>query len=453
MRTQTLLTSALLIICELVSLHALDSTPAQDLTQTSAKDEQQKPLTLQTCLEIALDNSPMSRAAQEGIKIAEGDVGKAQAAFYPSLEVQAHYNRLQTHAFLPNSPLFNGIPTFIGPTNDWQGGIAGSYLLFDSGRRQALLNAANALHASAREDAQRILHEIALQVTVSYYTLAAQKQITAVSRLQLERANQHAQLAQQRKDVGAIPRSDLLRLEVESAEARQAYAKSESDLLIAMGRLNLAMGLPPETPLLTAPDVAQSTDSVNDNLDTAIAAALTLRPEVLAAKERLRALAQQICAVRGAMGPKVAAQGLYGYRDIMFPPKDKDWAFGVCLEWPIAFGQLSQAPVNQARAQWAKAQADFEQLMLQIRQQVWDAHSRMKTAAESIQVSATRLENARETVRLIDERYHTDAATTNDLLDAQTMLARAEAAAVESQWNYRIAEAMYLWAQGILCRP
>lgn len=447
MRTQTLLTSALLIICEPM----LDCTPAQEFTQISVKEEQQKPITLETCLEIALDNSPMSRAAQEGIKIAEGDVGKAQAAFYPSLEVQAHYNRLQTHAFLPNSPLFNGVPTFIGPTNDWKGGIAGSYLLFDSGRRQALLNAANALHASAREDAQKILHEIALQVTVSYYTLAAQKQIAAVSRVQMERSNQHLQLAQQRKDVGAIPRSDLLRVEVEGAEARQAYARSESDLLIAMGRLNLAMGLPPETPLCIASEKERHTETVNDNLDTAIATALTLRPEVLAAKERLRALTQQICAVKGAIGPKIAAQGLYGYRDIVFPPKDKDWALGVCLEWPIAFGQLSQAPVNQARAQWAKAQAEFEQLMLQIRQQVWDAHARMKAAAENIQMSASRLENARETVRLIEERYRTDAATTNDLLDAQTILARAEAAAVESQWNYRITEVMYLWAQGVLC--
>lgn len=406
-------------------------------------------LTLETCLEIALDDSPLARAADEGVNIAQGEVSKAEALFYPNIEARAHYNRFQTHAFLPTSPLFDNVPTFIGPTNDWQGGIAGKYLLYDNGRSRALLKAANSLHAQAREEAQKILHEIALRVSMAFYSLAAQMEIHNVSLLQLKRAEEHAKLAAERKEVGAIPRSDLLRIEVEVAESRQALAKSENDLRVATGNLNIAMGIPPETPLTIAPESKETRPIADDALEAAIATALTLRSEILAAKQHLHALAQNICANKSALGPKLTAQGCFGYRDIMFPPRDKDWLLGVALEWPLVVGQTAQAGVSQARAQWHKAQAELDQLRLQIRQQVWDAHSRLKAAYENIQTTSARLENARETVRLIEERYKTDAATTSDLLDTQAALSRAEAAFVESQWSYHLSHAIFVWSQGL----
>lgn len=407
-------------------------------------------LDLETCLDIALDDSPLTRAAQEGINIAEGDVTKAQAAFYPQVEAIAHYSRFQAHSFLPFSPVFDTVPTIIGPTNDWQFGLCGRYLLYDNGRSRALLCAASALRSQAAEEAQKVFQEIMLRVSVAFYSLAAQLELNAVAHLILNRAEENLDLAKERHDVGAISRADVLRLEVEVAESRQGLSKTQSDLQIAKGNLNIAMGLPPYTPLTIAPKQSPPSAITNKDLAIAIDNALESRPELAAARERLRALCLNVAAVKGALGPRLTAEGLYSYRDQSFPPRDAEWLMGICIQWPIALGQAAKAPVNQARSQWSKGQAEYEQLLLQVQQQVWEAHSRLSAAYENIQNTTVRVKQASESLRLITERFRADAATTGNLLDAQAVLARAEAALVDAQWTYRTGEATFLWSQGAL---
>lgn len=407
-------------------------------------------LDLKTCLSIALDDSPLSRAADEGINIADGDVTKAQAAFYPQIEAIAHYSRFQAHSFLPFSPVFDTVPTIIGPTNDWQFGLCGRYLLFDNGRSRALLNAARALRLQASDDAQKGLQEIGLRVSVAFYSLAGQQQLSALTKLILDRAEEHLALAQERKEVGAIARADILRVEGEVAESRQGLAKALSGVLIAKGNLNVAMGLPPLTPVAIAPEHVTPVPLSDNDLEQAIHNAFENRPEISAANERLRALCLNVNAVKASFGPKVTAEGLYSYRDQSFPPRDAEWLMGVCVQWPVAFGQAARAPVNQARAQWMRAQAEYEQLCLQVQQQVLEGYSHLTTAYENIKNTTARAEHAKEGLQLIRERYKANAATTADLLDAQTVLARAEAALVDAQWTYRTSEATFLWSQGRL---
>jgi outer membrane protein TolC len=56
--------------------------------------------------------------------------------------------------------------------------------------------------------------------------------------------------------------------------------------------------------------------------------------------------------------------------------------------------------------------------------------------------------DAGEGVRLAEERYAVGAGTINDLLDAQTALARADAHLIGAQWDYHIASAEFQRAVG-----
>lgn len=428
-------------IAALVPLCADDETPSADTPRI---------LDLGTCLHIAIDASPLARAADEGINIADGDVVKAQAAFYPQVDAIAHYNRFQAHSFLPFSPVFDTVPTIIGPTNDWQFGLCGRYLLFDNGRSRALLEAARALRSQAADEVQKGLQEIGLRVSVAFYSLAGQQELVTLTKLIVERAEEHLALATERKDVGAIARADLLRIEGELAESRQGLAKATSGVFIAKGNLNIAMGLPPQTALTISPEHTAPVELTAADLEQAIKVAFENRPELSAANERLRALCLNVNAVKASFGPRVTAEGLYSYRDQSFPPRDAEWAMGVCLQWPVAFGSAARAPVSQARAQWMKAQAEYEQLCLQVQQQVLEAYANVGTAYANIKNTTARAEHAKEGLQLIRERYKANAATTADLLDAQTVLARAEAALVDAHWTYRTSEATFLWSQGRL---
>jgi len=58
--------------------------------------------------------------------------------------------------------------------------------------------------------------------------------------------------------------------------------------------------------------------------------------------------------------------------------------------------------------------------------------------------------DARESLRMADERYKVGAGTITDLLDAETNLAEAEAAKVRTEYGYRVAKAELMRAMGEL---
>jgi len=81
------------------------------LTATSACAFADTPLTLQAAQHIALDTNPLSRAAYEGIVIAQEAAGIAKAPYYPEIGANAHYQRWQKHDFITLNPLPPRHPT------------------------------------------------------------------------------------------------------------------------------------------------------------------------------------------------------------------------------------------------------------------------------------------------------------------------------------------------------
>ena len=103
------------------------------------------PLDVEACVRIALDKSPLYRAAQEGVVAAREAVGISRAAYYPEVGVDARYRLFDTHVFLPKGLT---IPTTtVGSTDDWSAGVKASWTLFDSGLRRAEVGVATAGHS------------------------------------------------------------------------------------------------------------------------------------------------------------------------------------------------------------------------------------------------------------------------------------------------------------------
>ena len=187
-----------------------------------------KTLDLESAVRIALDQNPLNRAASEGIAVAKEAVGEARAPFYPDLGLNAGYSRWERHAFLPNGIGRLGIPSLIGPTNDWFSGLATRYTLFDFGQRRAELKAAQAREGVAKEEAARVRQDIVLEVHQAYFGLVAALETARVVQEALRRAEDHLRLARLQKEAGAVPQVDVVRAQVEVADAGLTLARAES---------------------------------------------------------------------------------------------------------------------------------------------------------------------------------------------------------------------------------
>lgn len=408
------------------------------------------PLSLQTCVAIALDANPAARAAREGVRAAEEGTGEARSLYYPELSARASYRRWETHAFLPDGLARTDVPGTIGPTDDWSAGFETRYLLLDSGARKARLEAAKAREGRARFDERTIHQDLALVVHEAFFGLVAAEEHRGVAAQSLVRAQDHLRLAKERKEAGAVPRADVIRAQTRVSDARLALVRADSLVRIAQGRLNVSMGLPVTAGIrIDGAPAAVLAPSPSD-VGAVIERAVRERSEIQAALREIAALRSQVDEARSAFGPRINLAGAYGLRDESFLPEDVDWSAGAFLELPLFKGFSRVHGEARSRAELARHEARTQGLVLAVQEQVWSAWSRLLEAREATESAEALVEEAREGLRLTRERYEAGADTVTDLLDVQTALARAEAEHVGARWDYRAAHSRYRRSTGDL---
>jgi len=417
---------------------------------TLARDEEAPPLTLEACVRIALDTNPLGRAAREGVAAARAAVGEARAPYYPEVGAGAGYQRFERHIFLPKGlTAQRNVPPTVGPTNDWFANLRVRYTLIDFGERRAQLRTALARQEVAKEEAEAIRQDIALNVHQAYYGLVAARESLGVARKNLERAETHLALARKRKAAGAVPKADVVRARVEVANSCLGLVRAEALVGVLRGSLNTAMGLPVEMPV----EVALSpSDAVSKPLNRAAAldTAVRARPELRAALQRVAAGRSSVDADRRAFGPRVVGEASWGRRDEDFWPEDPEWSVGAAIEWPLFTGGSRTHRLARTKAELGREEAEARWLVLKVRDEVWSAHWKLEEAREALDAAEALVTDAQESMRAVRERYEAGADTINDLLDAQTALASAEAVRVKTELDCRVAHSAFRRAVGTL---
>jgi TolC family type I secretion outer membrane protein len=421
------------------------------LPTPAAAESPSGPLNLRDCVGIALADNPSGRAAAAGVLAAREAVGEARAPYYPEVGLQAGYRRFQTHAFFPDwVRIPAGSSSVVGPTDDWLGGLRARYVLYDFGERRAQMQIARAGQGLAEEEALRIRQDILLAVYHGFFGLTSALEARTVAGQNLERTRDHLRLTRERKEAGAVPKADVLRAQVEVSNAELALVRAENLIRLARGNLNTALGRPVETPLALTAERQPLLGPEQIDLHQAFLQAVRSRPEIKAAVQKVKASRGKVERAQSSYGPRLKAEGGYGWRDNDFLPQDEDWAVALTIEWPLFTGFARKHRLAQARADLSREEADAQRLNLAVRQEVWNAFSRIQEAFQALQTTQTLVQEALESHRLSRERYEAGAGTITDLLDAQTALARAQASRVEAEWDYQIALAQFKRATGTL---
>lgn len=408
------------------------------------------PLTLEDCLKVAGEKHPALAAAHAGVTAAAEGESEARAPYYPQVDLSAGYHRWQRRAFLPSGLALPGghVPELIGPLDDWNGGLVSRVTLYDFGERQAGLDAARARRAGAEADVAATQADVRLGVQSAFYALAAAQALQDVAERNLRRAESHQQLAQVRRETGAVPQADVLRAQAEVADAQLQLISAQSRVRVAVGQLNTAMGRPAETPLAVDAKAAELPPPDRDELAAAVEHALARRPELQSELKRSEAARAAVMAARASRAPKLRADGSFGWRDTAWLPDTREWQAGLTVDVPVFDAGSRASRVARSKAELARQEAAEENRRLQVRQEVWAAGAELERGWAAIAASEASVRANEESLRITRERYQNGAALMTDLLDTQTALARAEAGLADARWSYLRARAAFARAVG-----
>lgn len=412
-------------------------------------------LTLREALESARSNQPQLRQARAQTEAASARARESLSPMLPQLSATAGYQRTTANTIpRPGAPVTQTVGGVAGPSRSWttynslSDTVTASQLLFDFGaspnRYQASKAAADAQAAQERATAL----QVDFTVRQTFFDARANRSLVDVAREAL--ANQQAHLRQTQGFVqaGTRPEIDLVQARTDTANAQVQLINAENAYETSKVALNAAMGAPGPTDYDVGNEAMQEIAGEDVGSEPLLQEALKTRPEVQSIEDLVRADELTVRALQGNYWPTISAgagltQGGQRLTDLGWNVQ-----VGVNLSWNIFQGGLTRAQVSEATANLVSEIAQLDLLKQQLRSDVDAARLAVRAAKASLSATSEALVNARERLRLAQQRYAVGVGSAIELGDAQVALTQAAAQAVQSDDRLATARAQLLRALG-----
>jgi outer membrane protein len=429
-------------------------------TLASGSVAAQEPLTLERAVAASLSHNASLRAARAGADEAAARRDEAQSGWFPRVSVTESWQRGDQPVFVFSSLLsarrFSQANFAIDALNHpdpiglFNTNVGVEQLLFDGGRQRATAAAAARSVDLARASTDEASAAVAVAATETYgrvvMALAAQRAADAA----LAAAREDLTRAEHRRDVGMATDADVLALVVHVADLQQRAIAAEGDAGIGRAQLNRLMGDPVEREFqIVEPSSSVAGDLAGlPDLTALLAEADAARPELkrAAASEQSADAARR--QARAALMPQLAAKAVFDISGTRFADRASSWIVGGELRWTFSTGGAELAAIRAATASAARARAEGDDLRAGVHLDVVGAVRRLDSARAREAAGHAAVEQARESQRIIRDRFDAGIAPVNDVLRASTAVLDAEARRISALADAMVAGAALRRALG-----
>jgi HAE1 family hydrophobic/amphiphilic exporter-1 len=383
-----------------------------------------------------------------------GRATEARADALPEVSVYGSFLRYQDPGFF-NSPNIDEFPPEILQafrpiaSNLWDGYASVRQTLWSFSLGKAIRAARYAEHlgdenlTSARQD-------VALRAVFAYnaYLLAIEQR--KVAEKVARQKQRQLEMARNRRAAGVATDLEVLRFEVDLANARTTLLRLSGAADLARGDLNAVMVEPTDQPIEPT-DTLEFRETPADQQQV-VREAIAARPEVKAVAWNEKIYDEAIGIYKADMQPRLDLNAAFGWsvRETpnFFESNYKKWSLGVTLKIPVFDGWRTAGKVAQARADRARVGQDRVALETQIDLEAKQAVDRLRVAASVYRAAELNVAQAQKALDMTEANYRLGAATNLDVLDAQAALTQAEFSRVEALHTHANARAGLRYVTG-----
>jgi NodT family efflux transporter outer membrane factor (OMF) lipoprotein len=418
----------------------IQTIPAQDLTLPKAEwpadawwvayDDPQ----LTALIEEALAGAPDMAQAAARIRKADALAQQAGAARLPSLVAsgQAGASKRSTT---------ESVASGVVPEGWNRSAQANLQLTFDPdlwGKARASLAAATSEAEATRADAANARLTLSTAIASAYADLARLHADGAAAEAALKARTATETLIQSRYDQGLETLAAVRRATSNQAAAQADLAAVIENLAIARNRIAALVGKGPERGMrIAAPQLSMTW---RFGLPADLASGLIgRRPDIVAARLRTEAAAQQIKVAEADFYPSIRLSALIGIQALglsgLSNLSSTYGSVGPAVSLPIFTGGALQGAYRGARADYDSAVAAYDATLVRALNEVADAAVSAAALAPRADRTRDALEAAQDAYDLTLARYRGGMATYLDVLSAEDALisARRSMAALETR--------------------
>ncbi len=417
-----------------------------DAGAAAADPNMNRYLTLEKSIQIGLSENKQLKAAQARIIQADQVRKQARCDFYPKFSMTYGYKRTDApetiNLDLPRSGPVR-IDTSTTDNFQWAGtvhqplfkgfGILGNY-------RLAALGVDRAKAEAALEEM-----DVALSIKQAYFDVLAADKAVQVGKQAVAALNAHLKTARGYFELEMLAVNDLLKARVQLSNTQYELIKAISAARQARAAFNTLLAQPVDTPI-SLEDILVYTPS-DSPYDTCVAQALKQRPEIESIQLALRQIEQQIVVARSRRYPDIGLQYRYikegdtfSVSGSRFHEPDR-WEVAAILSWTIWEWGKTRYAVSENSSKRDELQHLKTALEDNIRLEVKNALLKLELADNNIPTAAQAVQQGKENLRASRERFNARAAVSTEVLDAQTLLTRAELNHYRAIYDHNLAKA------------
>lgn len=391
-------------------------------------------LSLDDSIALALKNNP-------AIKMAIADQEKAA---WGSKENQG--NKLPTLS-LAHSDSRSSSGMGAGFNDNFSTSLRLNWPLYTGGRLEGQIRQADLNEDIASLGVVKAQEQLKLDTTMAYYNVLQGQNLVKVNQQTALNLTEHLKNVQAQYEVGTIAKADVLRSEVELANAQQNLTKTQNTYEVAVASFNNITGMPLDNKNIMKDDLGYVKYGMS--LEESIQLAKERRPEITQSQDGIEVAKTGIKIADSGRLPTVALTANQGISGASFPGENSNWSIGVSASWNLFDGGITSAKVNAANANADKVKAGDQQLRDGIELEVRQAYLSMKEAEARIETSKVAVSKAEEDLKASKAKYYAGAGTNMDVIDAQVALTQANNNATQALYDYNVNKAKLAKAVGL----
>lgn len=439
--------------------------PATSFSQSS----QSGPLTLEQCVQIAMQRNSDYLNAQRRARIAETQVTTARSNILPTLNSSFSSGRFRqgTSTFKRDVPI---IDTNSGETIGYRqleveqdGSVRQSHsasftlsqTIFDFGETYNNIKQARATRESAYFSVDNSRQNTILTVHQRYFELLKNIRLLEVFTEAVQSSEEQLKRTQSMYEIGSVAQADVFRTQTTLGNDRINMIRQENLVRDSRALLNVTMGRQPDAALeiVDLEEVAVPRNYVEEEV---INVAMQSNPQIFQFKSDMRASTYGVRAAKTAYLPSIGGFAQYSRSnsefDRVYSGFDRNFSVNLGLRFDLNLfnGFADAANVERQANNYRIAEENLVNTQRELRRQVREALLDLQVNKEVSQINEENLKSSQEDLRLAQERYRVGAGTLLDVITAQVNLTRARAIFVQAKYDTKITEARLQAAMGTL---
>ena len=408
-------------------------------------------LTLDQCINIALEQSSNIKQAEFRLRSIGLDLDDARANFLPSVDIGGQYEYSRAGIEAPGRD-----------PGQYSLQVSANYTIWDHNRRRTQLAQTKASVKATRADYDKSVQDLIYNITQAYYSILQAEKLVGVDEKLLEISKTSLEKVKAFQEQGKAIPADLSSARVQQASAELTLINAQNNLDLARSDLASMMGLDPGTPIIVLddPDYKMYTEATlvtgEISLENSIAAAIESRPELRRLKSSLDSQELSLKQAQLNRWPMLASEAGYNIslddyiRDGGSLKKYRNWSVLGRISFPIFDGGTSKRNAEKAEIALEQMKESISEQERSIILDVQQAYLNFGRAKKNLDIARAQVKDSEDSLNVIQGRYELNMAIFLEVLSAQAQYAQSLTNQVRAFYDYKIADKSLLRAMGTL---